>query len=190
MHKTATTSLHTALKLLGYESWHWSSAHEAKAIWREMNEFGRSLTLEKHYALCDLPIPLLYKTLDVAYPRSKFILTMRDENKWLETTRRHFSDSFNKWSSGWNQDPFTNRVHRILYGRSDFDSDVFLERYNRHNAEVLDYFKFRPKDLLVMNVDNGDGWEKLCSFLARDIPKDTDYPRVNVSIINDQQQLS
>jgi hypothetical protein len=180
MHKTGTTSLHTALSLLGYESWHWSSAHVAKAIWREMNEIGRSLTLEKYYALCDLPIPLLYKKLDAAYPGSKFILTMRHERKWLEATMRHFSTAFNKWRSGWNEDPFTNRIHEVLYGRTSFDPDIFLERYRRHNAEVREYFKYRPRDLLMMNIDQEDGWERLCRFLSCRVPDGVGYPAVNV----------
>jgi hypothetical protein len=179
MHKTATTSLHTALSLLGYESWHWSSAHVAKAIWREMNECGRSLTLEKYYALCDLPIPLLYRQLDVAYPGSKFILTVRDERKWLEATMRHFSVAFNKWRVSWNTDPFTHRVHKVLYGQTEFEPNVFLERYRRHNAEVLEYFRYRQRDLLIMNVDKGDGWDKLCPFLKCQIPVDVAYPMVN-----------
>ena len=181
MHKTATTSLHTALTMLGFDSWHWSSAHVAKAIWREMTGFGRSETVERYYALCDLPIPLLFKQLDQGYPGSKFILTLREERKWLEAVMRHFSASFNKWRSGWDDDPFTNRVHRLLYGRADFEPDVFLERYRRHNAEVLDYFKDRPRDLLVMHMDQGAGWADLCKFVDRTVPFEA-YPFENGGI--------
>jgi hypothetical protein len=145
-----------------------------------MNENRRSLTLEKYYALCDLPIPLLYRQLDVAYPGSKFILTIRNERKWLEATMRLFSFAFNKWRSAWDTDPFTHRVHQVLYGRTEFEPNTFLERYRRHNAEVMEYFKYRPRDLLVMDVDKGDGWEKLCSFLKCAIPVGIEYPIENV----------
>ena len=178
MHKTATTSLHHAFEILGYDSWHWSSAHAAKAIWREMNQIGRSLILERYDALCDLPIPLLYQQIDRAYPGSKFILTFRDERNWLHAVMRHFSTSYNKWRAGWNQDPFTNRVHQILYGRQDFEPDIFLSRYRRHNAEVLEYFRNRPDDLLIMNMDRGDGWAALCGFLGCSVPT-TPYPYLN-----------
>jgi hypothetical protein len=180
-HKTATASLHHAMQILGFDSWHWSSAHAAKAIWREMNTIGHSETLERYYALCDLPIPLLYWKLDVAYPRSKFILTVRDENKWLESARKHFDPAHNKWQAGWSQDPFTNRVHNFLYGRMDFEPDVFLERYRRHNAEVIEYFRGRPDDLLVMDMDNKTDWFDLCSFLRCTVPS-TQYPYVNSSL--------
>jgi len=178
MHKTATTSLHNALASLGYESWHWSSAHAAKSIWREMNQRGRSATLEAYDAASDLPIPLLFRELDRAYPGSRFILTLRDERNWLHAVMRHFSVSYNKYRAGWNQDPFTNRVHQITYGRRDFEPDVFLARYRRHNEEVLDYFRNRPNDLLIMNMDRGGGWQELCGFLQVPVP-DVPYPYIN-----------
>ena len=77
MHKTGTTSLYKALEILGFDTAHWSGPQWAKNIWLEMRE-GRSLTIEKHYAITDLPITLLYRELDKAYPGSKFILTVRD----------------------------------------------------------------------------------------------------------------
>lgn len=174
MHKTATTSLHHALCTLGFNSAHWKSAPWARRIWEEMNEFGLSRTLEQHYALCDLPIPLLYGALDLAYPGSKFILTVRDENKWMESIRNHWSDK-NLFRSQWDADGFTHRIHTALYGRRTFDHRVFLARYRRHNAEVLTYFKNRPNDLLVMNMDGGAGWNELCSFFNVPTPN-VSYP--------------
>jgi hypothetical protein len=165
MHRTATTSLHKAFEILGYESAHWPSAHWAKAVWREMNAKEYSPTLERTYTSCDLPIPLLYRQLDKAYPGSKFVLTTRDEFKWLKSVRRHWDRQHNEFRSTWDSDPFSHRIHQILYGRTDFEWETFLERYRRHNAEVLDYFKDRPQDLLTMNMDHGAGWPELCGFL-------------------------
>lgn len=175
MHKTATTSLHTACETLGFISGHWQTAHWAKAIWREMNEEGRSATLEKHYVLCDLPIPLLYRKLDTAYPGSKFILTVRDEWTWLTSVRKHWSYQLNPFRSAWDSDPFSHRVHQLLYGRKDFDPTTMLNRYRRHNAEVLEYFRHRPQDLLVMDMEKKEGWDKLCPFLGVPIPAEA-YP--------------
>jgi hypothetical protein len=170
MHKTATTSIHLALQMLGYKSGHWHTAHWAKAIWQEMNNAGRSPTLEKCHAVCDLPIPLLFKKLDKAYPGSKFILTKREEWNWLTSVRKHWSYALNKFRGQWDTDAFTHRIHKVLYGRIDFDPVVFMERYRRHNAEVLEYFKDRPQDLLVMDMDDGCGWPELCGFLNMPIP--------------------
>jgi Sulfotransferase domain/N-terminal domain of galactosyltransferase len=175
MHKTGTTSLHRALQILGYDSWHWSSAHAAKAIWREMNNEGHSVTLERYHAASDLPMPLLYKQLDLAYPRSKFILTVRSNEEWLGSVRKHFDPVFNQWRPGWDQDPFTHRAHNLLYGRKDFDAQTMIGRYMRHNSEVWRYFKSRPESLVTIEHPR---WEVLCNFLDRPIP-DTPYPFLN-----------
>lgn len=178
LSKTGTVSLHQALKLLGYDSWHWSSAHAAKSIWQEMKSEGRSQSLERYEALTDLPIPILYRELDVAYPGSKFILTLRNEEKWLESIRRHFLPEHNPWRSGWDSDPFSHRVHHLTYGRTDFDPEAFLARYRQHNAEVQEYFKHRPNDLVLLHLDKKHGWGKLCHFLDR-IEPDVPFPHEN-----------
>ena len=180
LSKTGTTSLHKAFEHLGYESWHWSSAHVAKAIWQEMNNDGRSKTLERYYALCDLPIPLLYRKLDAAYPGSKFILTVRGAGDWLESVRRHFDPERNPWRSGWDNDPFSHRVHQLAYGGRDFDQEAFVDRYRQHNAEVQEYFRGRPESLLVLDLDKGDGWPELCGFLGLPEPS-IPYPKAYVN---------
>jgi len=175
MHKTGTTSLHAALSVLGFKSWHWDSAHSAKAIWREMNSTGRSSTLEKYYALTDLPIPILYRKLDAAYPGSKFILTTRNEKKWLESVRKHWDRAYNRFRDAWDTDPFTHQIHEVIYKQREFEPTLFLERFRRHNSDVLEYFKDRPNDLLVMNIDKNPGWEELAGFLKMSPPQGA-YP--------------
>jgi hypothetical protein len=176
MHKTATTSLHFAFQALGYDSAHWLSTQWVRQIWREMNWFGRSKTLEGHHALCDLPIPLLFRLLDGAYPGSKFVLTIRREDLWLKSVADHWNPATNPFRAGWDSDAFSHRMHELVYGRRDFDAPTMLARYRKHNADVLAYFKNRPQDLCVMQMDEGAGWPELCGFLGRPIPA-TPYPR-------------
>jgi hypothetical protein len=47
---------------------------------------------------------------------------------------------------------------------------LYITRYERHNKEVLEYFKDRADDILVFQLTEGDGWKKLCQFLHKDIP--------------------
>jgi hypothetical protein len=177
MHKTGTTSLHKALTILGYDSTHWPSAHWAKDVWEEVNHSGRSLRLDRCYAVTDLPIALLYQQLDRAYPGSKFILTVRDSADWLRSVERHWSHEHNRYRAAWDTDPFTHRLHTELYGRRKFDADVFLARYRRHNAEVLAYFKGRGN---LLTMDAGGDWRLLCDFLHKPVPSTT-YPHENGS---------
>ena len=178
LHKTGTTSLHKAFQILGYDSFHWGTG-EAPLIWQEMNALGRSKTLEQWYAFSDLPFPLLYKQLDKAYPGSKFILTVRGPVKWLKSVERLWDARCNPTRWMWDVYPFSNHIHTALYGRKDFNPEVFLKRYWSHLAEVLDYFRGKH-DLLIMDMDGGAGWKELCGFLKCPIP-DCPYPCENVS---------
>ena len=182
--KTGTSSLNRAFKILGLDSWHWSSAHIAKKIWQEMSNGNTSPTLERWQSLCDLPIPLLYRKLDTAYPGSKFVLTIRKESEWLESIRKHFLSEYNPWKSGWDNDPFSHRVHHLAYGRKDFDAEVFLTRYRQHNSEVQEFFRCRPESLLLLHLDRGDGWQRLCSFIGKTCP-DVPFPHENKSLVTE-----
>lgn len=185
MHKTATTSLHRAFQLLGYESAHWESGLWARDVWNEMTTLGRSQALERYYAACDLPIPMLFRELDRAYPGSKFILTLRDELSWLESVRRHWSYEHNPYRWQWDKFPVNNKLHKLLYGRTSFDSLTMLARYRRHNAEVVDYFRNRPDDLLVLQEPD---WRELCKFLGKPIPS-VPYPRENVIVLTPEMEV-
>ncbi len=184
MHKTATTSLDAALKILGFDSAHWKNAHWAKAIWQQMQAEGKSLTLEQHYALCDLPIPILFRELDEAYPGSKFILTVREEENWLRSVRNHWDFTKNPWRVAWNTDPFSHKIHNAIYGRRDFDEATFRARYRKHNADVLAHFAKRPQDLLILDMER-PRWGGLCKFLDVPVP-DVEYPKLFTTTTQDQ----
>jgi hypothetical protein len=181
VQRTGTTSLHEAFKMLGLDSLHWGTG-EAPLIWYEMNALGRSKTLEQWYALCDFPIPLLYQKLDKAYPGSKFVLTIRNEADWIESVRKLWDYKTNPHRYLWEIYPVSHQLHTAFYGQKEFDAEVFVQRYRRHNAEVLQYFKDRPDDLLVIDMDVARG--KLASlyrFLNRPVLPDGLYPRANRS---------
>lgn len=177
--RTATTSLHEAFGILGMDSAHWLSGDWALAIWREMHRWGKSHTLERHYALCDNPIPLLYRELDKAYPGSRFVLTVREPGAWVRSVERLWSYEHNPQRWTWDVDRFSHRVHAITYGQSTFDADVFLKRYLRHNAEAKEYFAGRD-DFLLLDPGEDDGWDRLCGFLGSPVP-DVPFPRAHQS---------
>jgi hypothetical protein len=178
MHKTGTTSLHEALTLLGLDSNHWPAPHWARDVYDEVIDKGRSPTLERSYAICDLPLPLVFRELDAAYPGSRFILTMRNEEAWLRSVGNHWGRETNPWRKSWDADCFTHRCHTALYGRKTFDPETFRARYWRHNFEVLEHFKNRPEALLVLNIDKAAKWAPLCQFLGMPVPA-AEYPHFN-----------
>lgn len=180
--KTATTSLNKAFQILGYDSGHWVSNEWAENVWREMHRWGRSNSLERYYALCDNPIPLLYKALDKAYPGSKFVLTVRPDGEWADSVERHWGKYYGA-KEGWGAFvPFSHQIHRAAYGRETFDRETFLAAYHRHNAGVQDYFRDRREDLCVLHVQKGSDtrWDRLCAFLGVPEPS-VSFPREFVS---------
>jgi len=171
MNKTATSSLSTALHRLGFDVAHWESPHWARRIYRELRWEGRSRTLEGYYCLGDMPFDLLFREVDRAYPGSKFILTIRDEASWLRSIEQHFR----RFTDGWRPDGFTFEIHQAIWGRTDFDRETFIRRFRQHNAAVVNHFRNRPDDLLVMDMSAGAGWAELCRFLDRPVPS-APYP--------------
>lgn len=167
MQKTGTTSLHEAFRILRFDSAHWKGPWWAKRVYEEMTTHGHSRTVEDHYAMSDNPFTILFRELDKGYPGSKFILTIRDEKGWLESVRKHWE--VNSVVYDWDRDCFSHKMHTLVYGRKTFDSGVMLNRYRRHNEEVIEYFKHRPHDLLVMDINKAK-WGPICEFLGVEVP--------------------
>ena len=85
LSKTGTSSLSVALENLGYPSSHW---HYPKSILRYQEgalQVNPNKLLVEFSAYTDTPIARTFKLLDSAFPGSKFILTVREENSWFES---------------------------------------------------------------------------------------------------------
>lgn len=164
-HKTGTTSLGSALEILGYNVCGTSRELESDLLKNNMNSLFEKV--RKYDAFQDNPWPIYYKELDEYFPKSKFILTIRDEEKWISSVVKHFGD----------QDTI---MREIIYGHGHplNHEDVYIERYRKHNKEVKDYFSERPNDILILSLENGDGWEMICEFLNKKIP-DIEFPHLN-----------
>ena len=163
--KTGTSSLDVALKILGYKSIHYPVSMEE---------------IDRHEASCDLYVAYRFKELDRLYPGSKFILTIRDLNQWLDSCENHFGKKVNFSDLPPKLREFL-QINRLLsFGTKTYDRVLFKEAYQRHIQEVKDYFNRRPQNFLIMNISSGEGWERLCHFLGCPIP-DTPFPQENVA---------
>lgn len=153
LSKTGTLSLANALELLGFRCLH------NPPVW----------PLETAGGFVDTPAAARYRELDVMYPGSKFILTLREREAWLESCRRHWERVRPHHHTP--ETHFEYMWCRVkLYGRLDFDPDNHWQAYERHVAGVRDYFAARPHDLLEIDVTAGSGWQPLCQFLNVPVP--------------------
>jgi hypothetical protein len=75
---------------------------------------------------------------------------------------------------------YSNKIRSFLYNLDfpDVSDHELIECYERHISEVKRYFKYRKNDLLVIDWSKDDGWERLASFLNKDIPKE-EFPHKN-----------
>jgi uncharacterized damage-inducible protein DinB len=166
-HKTATTSLAAAFYILGYNVTGYFGTYYPD-IGDHVYDLAFDLA-DRFDAAQDTPWPVLYKELDERYPGSKFVLTIRPTDKWIDSVLEHFKNQHIP-------------IHEWIYGvrTAEGNEDVYIRRYEDHNREVQEYFKDRPDDLLVMDITHGDGWEKLCPFLGQPIPP-FDFPAQNAA---------
>jgi hypothetical protein len=161
LNKTGTSSLHEALKLLGYTSLHHGGPETTARIRRAIEERKPVL----HYldprfdAFSDTAITRYYHLADVQYPGARFILTVRDIDGWLDSRRRHVEKNRRLKEVGRYQHSFL----KVELGR-------WRAEYRRHYGAVQSYFANRPGDLLVLDIVGGDRWEPLCEFLGQPVP--------------------
>jgi hypothetical protein len=161
--KTGTRSLHAALKLLGYRSVHYP------VTWEE---------IDSHEAAAGMSIACWFEELDKLYPGSKYILTVRDLNPWLQSCEYHYGQRISP-------DELSPQLSEVIlgfmqkaYGTTSYEPALFQDAYSRHIQHVQNYFAHRPQDLLIMNTGGGKEWEQLCPFIEKHLP-DVPFPHQN-----------
>jgi len=165
--KTGTTSLQYALSLLGYRVAGIFSV-------RDLEDFdgvrARALDLAPRFdAFADNPWPLYFREFDAMFPGAKFILTARDPDKWYNSVCKHFGDESSQMRE-WIYGAGCPAGHRVAY----------VGKLLGHQDAVRHHFTGRPKDFMEFDVTQGDGWDKLCDFLGKPVPKKA-FPQLNTA---------
>ena len=149
--RTGTTSLIDAFLKLGY-----------RRVYNNPT-FEELLVAD---AAADIGCTIYFKFLDYKFPGSKFILTHRDLENWLESVRFVLDNS--KKISRKDNIPILRRM--LLFETVEYNREKFINAYHRHYQDVRRYFTDRSGDLLEMDITAGDGWEQLCPFLGLEKP--------------------
>ena len=164
-HKTGTTSLGEALELLGYRVTGPNGTRDPD-IAKNVHSMAESL-VEQYDAFQDNPWPIIYREMDRTYPNSRFILTVRSSRSWIASQVRQFGSA---------ETPMRTWIYGV--GCPEGNEDIYVRRFENHNRDVIDYFRDRPNDLLVLDLAGGGGWPSLCSFLGADTPG-VPFPHAN-----------
>lgn len=192
--KTGTTSLERALKDLGYKL---GDQHEGEALlpayatrnFRPIVEF--CLTAE---AFQDAPFsfPFTYLVLDQSFPNAKFILSVRDDSdQWYRSLIRFHGNLFaggripvkdDLVRATYSYPGFVWESNRVLVNTPEDDiyhRPTLVSYYERHNADVRDYFRSKS-NFLEINVSAKGAYRNLCQFLEKE-PVAEDFPWLNAS---------
>jgi len=199
--RTGTASLKAALETLGFgPCYHMMEVFanpEHASFWRAAWR-GEPVQwdgiLGGYEAAVDWPACTFYAELMERYPDAKVILSVREAERWYESTRSTIYELgristgsplsrlsfallslflFGTFKTG--QGPMTEEIvwRGTFDGRFE-DKSHAIEVFNRHNEEVR---RRVPQDrLLVYEVK--EGWEPLCEFLGVEEP-DTPFPHLN-----------
>ena len=195
-NKTGTTSLEGALKNFGFRMGNQPVAEMLVEDWANKRTDRIINYCYTADAFQDVPfsLPELYKELDKAFPNSKFILTIRDnEEQWYNSLTKFHTKLF---SSDKNNIPTEDDLRNAIYRYKGFalntkrwfydypntplyDKKYYTEVYLNHIKEVKKYFKNRKDKLLILNVAEKDSYQRLAHFLNVTVDPDATFPWLN-----------
>jgi hypothetical protein len=189
--RTGTTSLKVALERLGfgpcYHMFDVISSEERLRQWENIVCDGQppdwEVVFDGYTSAVDGPCAIYYRQIMEAFPQAKVILTVRDAERWYQSTH----DTLYQFALRNREDPAgpgsrQSRLYRVtntmvwdgLFGGRFTDKDHATEVFRRRNQEIVR--SVDPGRLLVYDVTQG--WEPLCAFLGADPPPE-EFPHVN-----------
>jgi hypothetical protein len=152
----------------GPEHWRkWIDAVNGKPDWDAIFD-GFNSTV-------DFPSCSSYRALAAHYPDAKVVLTVRDPERWFESTQETiFSPRWIEYLRSVEAGKFTQlTVNDYLQDRMH-DKEHLIQRFQEHIEEVRSVIP--ASRLLIFEVK--EGWGPLCELLERPQP-DGDFPFVN-----------
>jgi hypothetical protein len=195
-NKTGTTSLEKAFKDLGYTVADYAPAEllcDEFYFERRFTEFVKFCKGSQVFQDVPFSYPYLYVYLDQVFPGSKFILSVRDDaEQWYRSITRFHGKRFGTDGAPPTAEELKNATYRKLgfayntvkvHGTTDEDpyhKQTMIDHYNAHNRAIEVYFRYRPDDLLVVNLAKDEDYKRFIQFLGVSCTR-TEFPRENVT---------
>jgi hypothetical protein len=179
--RTGTKSMQTALNMLGFGPCHHMVevfAHpESMQLWIDAAE-GRpdwDAIFKDYHSMVDYPGAAHWRAIADHYPDAKVLHTVRDPDKWFESTQATI------FAPGRGANAFQEGVPGKFFAsfmgpfRERLADRAYMTDYFRHQTEEVKTH-IAPERLLVYEV--GEGWDRLCAFLGVPVPAEP-YPSEN-----------
>ncbi len=196
--RTGTTSLKAALERLGFgPCYHMTELFEHPEHLNAWRAAARGEPVEwegpfEHYrSTMDWPGAPFYEELMREYPEAKVILTIRDPDRWYESTLNTIYEMNSTASSplftlmSWLVPQVRNvrnavgivddLAWRDAFGGRFEDREHAISVFNEWNEGVKR--RVPAEKLLVYDVK--EGWGPLCDFLGVEAPEDEPFPHLN-----------
>jgi hypothetical protein len=108
----------------------------------------------------------LFRELDKQHPGSKFILNTRNKAAWLKSRAAQ--------PIGKNNTPLLEISASILNISRDEMLKEWSQEWDEHHKTIIEYFKDRPNDLLIFNIEQ-DPPEKMRDFFKDNFKLDAKH---------------
>lgn len=184
MNKTGTTSLLYEFVRMGISTGNQKAGEQllSKYINGEFTSLKNYCKSARFFQDIPFSIPNIYTYLDKEFPNSKFILSVRNSpDEWYDSLIRFHtktkligvagklptSDELkqsNYVHKGW-----AYTVHNLIYNvpyDDPYNKDILIDTYNKHIDDVMDYFKNREDDLIVINLADESSYERFKQFMG------------------------
>lgn len=195
--RTGTQSLANALELLGYPKvYHMREVDQNpghRQTWIDLihAQYGRSMSssesnpkdleeaireLLKDYDACaDFPVALFPSELLQAYPKARVIVTIRDEDGWINSMGRTlvYPLSAQKQAEKVNE---MRAAYNTYCWNDDFEANG-RNYWHEHLALVKKLTQEAGREVLWF--DFREGWGPLCKFLGVAVPEGVEFPNAD-----------
>jgi hypothetical protein len=157
LNKTGTLSFHEAMQILGLKSLHWGGPAVRGTVEAALDA-GRPLLSGLDPAIdafSDVePVSKNFDVLDEQYPGSRFCLTVRPIDEWIDSRRRHVERNIARQRAGEYNGNFLV-----------VDEERWRNEWDDHVGRAKRYFGDRP-DFLEIDLTACEAWKPLCRLLG------------------------
>lgn len=106
------------------------------------------LEKNKDFVSREFPYFGMYKYINEKYDDSKFILCVRDTNSTSESYKTYMN------RGGQNNFKINNSLLGVYGHVTNEHKEKFVSIYEKHNSDIIDYFKDKPGKLLLLKFED------------------------------------
>lgn len=211
-NKTGSSSLAAIFKKLNYVVASQVKQEKLTTLDVQNRDF-RTLKnfINKYHFFQDKPFSedTTYITVDAMFPKSKFILTVRDSEQWFESMKNFHLKLINKANNTQKEKLTKEDLENFSYieegywikckkfswiseidneNKSKYNYELlynkehYIKLYEQRNQSILKYFQNKPEDLLVLNVSKEQDISRILNFLKISKDKNFPFPKISPAI--------